>query len=252
MIRIGTAGWALPRAVADAFADAGSRLERYAGVLSCVEINSSFHKPHRMGTYARWAATVPDGFRFSVKVPKAITHVARLHDVAAPLARFVDEASALGDRLGALLVQLPPSMALDPPVVDDFYRLLRERYAGPVVCEPRHPSWFAEAADALLVRHRVTRVAADPASLPEASSPGGWLGADDDATPSIIYFRWHGWPDVYRSAYDDAWLGGRSTELARWAERHEVWCIFDNTASGAATDDALRLVRLSGRVQIAK
>ncbi len=250
MIRIGTAGWALPRAVADAFAGDGTRLERYARVLSCVEINSSFHRPHRVSTYARWAESVPAGFRFSVKVPKAITHVARLQDVGEPLARFLDEACALGGRLGAVLVQLAPSLAIDPPVVDDFFGRLRERYAGPVVCEPRHATWFDDQADALLVRHRVTRVAADPAKLPAAASPGGWLGAGDDAPPSIVYFRWHGSPQVYRSAYDDAWLAERAGELARWSGRNEVWCIFDNTTLGAATDDALRLDRLVRRLSL--
>jgi uncharacterized protein YecE (DUF72 family) len=81
-IRVGTAGWSLRRDEGDAAG--GSRLERYARLFSCVEINSSFYRPHRPATYARWAAAVPAGFRFSLKVPKEITHVRRMIDVSDP------------------------------------------------------------------------------------------------------------------------------------------------------------------------
>ena len=99
-VRIGCAGWSLPRAESSRFAAAGSHLERYASRFDAVEINSSFHRPHRPATYARWSASVPPAFRFSVKLPKAITHVLRLQDAGDPLATFLSEVAGLGEKLG--------------------------------------------------------------------------------------------------------------------------------------------------------
>ncbi|HEY0833275.1 MAG TPA: DUF72 domain-containing protein, partial [Azospirillum sp.] len=148
-IHIGTAGWSVPKAVADAFPGPGTHLERYARVLPAVEINTSFYRPHKPETFERWAASTPAGFRFAVKVPRAVTHVARLRDAGDPLARFLGEAAHLGDRLGPLLVQLPPSLPFDPLVAGAFLADLRARFAGAVVCEPRHRTWFTAPAERL-------------------------------------------------------------------------------------------------------
>ncbi len=111
MVRVGTAAWSIPKLHAQAFPEEGSHLERYGAVLNAVEINSSFYRPHQRSTYERWAGTVPDAFRFAVKVPKAITHERRLADTDALLDRFLSEVSGLGKRLGPLLVQLPPKLS---------------------------------------------------------------------------------------------------------------------------------------------
>ena len=233
MIAIGTAGWTIPRAVAASFPGDGSHLARYSRVLSSAEINSSFHRPHRFSTYERWAAATPAGFRFAVKLPKAITHQARLRNCESLLDRFVAEVIGLGDKLGVLLVQLPPSLAFEGPVVDAFFAALRARHPGAVACEPRHASWFEVDADDALVHWRSARVAADPAKWPAAARPGGWTGG-------LVYHRWHGSPRTYWSSYDDAWLGARAAEIAPAIRDHDVWCLFDNTVSGAALGDALR------------
>jgi uncharacterized protein YecE (DUF72 family) len=242
--RVGTAGWTLPRAVASAFASEGSHLERYSRVMGCAEINSSFHRSHRPAVYARWAAATPPDFGFSAKVPRAITHDARLRAARIPLQRFLDEASSLGDRLKVLLVQLPPSLVFEPRPARTFFRLLESMFAGAVVCEPRHASWFAPAADRLMVAARVGRVAADPARWPAAAVPGGWLGPEGDGAGAVIYYRWHGAPRTYWSSYEDAWLQARASELRRWPAQAQCWCVFDNTASGAAAGNALRLSEL--------
>lgn len=240
-LRIGTAGWTIPRAAADGFAGEGSHLARYARVLACAEINSSFHRSHRPAVYARWAAQTPPGFRFSAKLPRTITHDLRLRAARAPLAQFMAEASELGEHLGVLLVQLPPSLIFEARPVRTFFNLLAGMFSGPVVCEPRHATWFEPAADRLLASLRVGRVAADPARVPQAAVPGGWLGPAGDGVGAIVYYRWHGSPRTYFSSYDDDWLQARAAELRRWPEGTERWCIFDNTASGAAASDALRL-----------
>ena len=243
-LRVGCAGWSIPAAAAERLPGGGAHLARYARVLTAAEINSSFHRPHRPATYARWAATVPPGFRFSVKLPKEVTHVRRLVDAEEPLERFLAESDALGARRGPLLVQLPPSLAFDADTAAAFLGSLRRRYVGPVACEPRHPSWFAPAVDELLAAARVARVAADPPPVPDAAHPGGWDG--------LVYRRLHGSPQTYRSPYDAAALDALAAALAEDAARGaDCWCIFDNTASGAALPNALdlrrRLVASRGR-----
>ncbi|MDP9103295.1 MAG: DUF72 domain-containing protein, partial [Pseudomonadota bacterium] len=163
MIRIGTAGWSVPAAVRDTFPNSGSILERYAQVFNAVEINSSFYRPHKPQTYARWAAATPEGFRFAVKLPKAITHEERLLDAIEPLERFLTETAALDAKRGPILTQLPPSLSFDADMAARFLNDLRDRYDGEATCEPRHASWFTAEADTLLVRYRIARVAADPA-----------------------------------------------------------------------------------------
>lgn len=230
-IRIGTAGWTIPTRDSADFPGEGSSLERYGARLGCAEINSSFHRSHRPDTWRRWAEAVPAGFRFSAKLPKEITHKRRLADCSEPLAAALGEMAALGERLDVLLVQLPPSLAFEPAVAGAFLDALRARWDRHIACEPRHPSWFEGEADALLESLRVARVAADPARVPAAAEPGGWRG--------LAYYRLHGSPAVYRSSYDDGRLEGYAARIA--AETGPVWCIFDNTASGAATRDALKL-----------
>jgi uncharacterized protein YecE (DUF72 family) len=231
-IRVGTAGWSLYKPVTGRFPDEGSHLRRYAATFDAVEINSSFYRPHRPETYARWAASVPLGFRFAVKLPKAITHERRLIDSDDLLVRFAGEVAGLGDKCGPILIQLPPKLAFDAPVADRFFTFARTLLGGAMVCEPRHADWFSPEADALLAEHRVARVAANPAPVPDAAEPGGW--------PGLRYRRLHGSPRIYWSDYD-------STAIERHAEAActagtESWTIYDNTASGAALRNALAML----------
>ncbi|HLZ82762.1 MAG TPA: DUF72 domain-containing protein [Caulobacteraceae bacterium] len=229
---VGTAGWTVPRTVRDRFPAGGSGLERYAGALRAVEINSTFYRPHRPETFVRWRESTPPHFRFSVKLPRALTHEARLQGCEAGLDAFLRELGGLEDKLGPLLVQLPPSLVFDAAVAGDFFGALRRRTAGPVVCEPRHASWFAGDGDALLARHRIARAAADPARSPAARSPGGW--------PGLAYWRLHGSPRMYYSAYAEPELAALARAIAA-NPAGERWCIFDNTASGAAAANGLAL-----------
>jgi uncharacterized protein YecE (DUF72 family) len=234
---IGCAGWSLPRAEQAHFPAAGSHLERYAARFGAVEINSSFYRPHRPATYARWGASVPPSFRFSVKVPKAITHDLRLVGAQGLLHTFLAEVAGLGERLGCLLIQLPPSFGFEPGPAADFFAELRSLSSSPLACEPRHPSWFEAAADDLLGDLGVARVAADPARVPVAGEPGGGRG--------FAYYRLHGSPKVYSSAYSEAYLEELAWRLRTdLAAGRNVWCVFDNTALGAATGNALALQSL--------
>jgi uncharacterized protein YecE (DUF72 family) len=227
---IGTAGWSIPAQHAGAFPREGSHLERYSRRFPAVEINSSFYRPHRPSTYQRWAATVPADFRFAVKMPKEITHTRRLAQVTEPLTRFLGEAGTLGEKLGPILVQLPPSLAFKPDLAG-FFLDLRACFEGDIACEPRHRSWFTDEVDYLLSELRIARVAADPAVVSRAGEPGGW--------PGLRYYRLHGSPRMYYSAYPRDTLDVLAQRLAH--DDGRAWCIFDNTAEGAATHDAMIL-----------
>lgn len=231
LVRVGTAGWAIPAPVRDAFSGGGTNLERYARAFSCAEINSTFYRSHRATTYERWARSVPPDFRFSLKFPKTITHTARLKECTGELTRFLAETAALGEKRGPLILQFPPSFAYEDAAAAAFLEEVRERYNGDLACEPRHATWFEAQADARLQEFRVARIAADPRIVPDAGDPGGWRG--------LRYYRWHGSPRMYYSAYD----GERLDELASQIRNQTVpvWCIFDNTAGGAGTPNALEL-----------
>lgn len=238
-IRIGCAGWSIASAHAHLFGEGDSMLARYATRFDVVEINSSFYRPHQPKTYARWAATVPPHFRFSAKVPRTVTHDARLAAADDALARFIDEVTCLGDRLGGILVQLPPSLGFDARVVDAFFDGLRRRFDGAVACEPRHAGWFTPAADALWARYGIARVAADPPRPCDALQVGG--------EGAWHYWRWHGSPRIYYSEYTDAQLRLLADALVAHATpTRPAWCILDNTALGHATTDAVKLQSLCG------
>ena len=232
---IGTAGWTIPGKNADQFPGEGSGLERYSARFAGAEINSSFHRPHRASTWARWAELTPPDFRFAAKIPKTISHQKKLVECEELVRTFLSEAAGLGDKLAILLLQLPPKLAFDPEVAGHFLEMLQRFSEVAIVCEPRHPSWFEADADALLERLQIARVAADPAIVPAAAAPGGYA--------ALRYWRLHGSPVMYRSSYEgerlDAYAAAMREELAAG---REVWCMFDNTASSAATADALGLM----------
>ena len=234
-MRIGTAGWTIPREFSDHIEGQGTHLQRYSQTFSCAEINSSFHRSHRASTWQRWAESVPDDFQFSVKAPKTFTHVNALRVTDDELKQFLSEAGTLGPKLGPLLFQLPPKLAFDAKSAEQLLARLRNLHQGPVVWEPRHPSWFTDDANELLRAHNVSRVAADPAVVPQAAQPGG--------SPDLVYYRLHGSPRKYYSPYSDGYLANLAATLHTF-KRCEVWCIFDNTASGAALGNALKLQSL--------
>jgi uncharacterized protein YecE (DUF72 family) len=225
-VYVGCATWAIGAANESLLPPGRSNLARYARALTAAEVNSSFHRSHRLDTWGRWARSVGPSFRFSAKLPKTISHERRLVGCGELVAAFLAEVGMLGEKLGPLLLQLPPSFAWDEPLVGAFLDLLAEHV---VVVEPRHASWFEDEVDAFLAARRIARVAADPAVVPRAAQPGGWDG--------LRYFRLHGTPVTYRSSYRSEFLDTIAPQL-----RAGDWCVFDNTASGAALGNALDLL----------
>lgn len=232
MIYTGSASWRLLKPVQAQFPGEGTHLARYARRLPAVEVNSSFYRHHRRTQYAKWASEVPEDFRFAVKLPRWLTHDQRLRGHEG-LDDFLEEVHGLGDRLGPLLVQLPPSLDFEEEHVETFLEALRARFDGGVVCEPRHAGWFDGRADEMLERFAVSRVAVDPAPVESADRPGGW--------PGRVYTRLHGRPQRFHSAYSREFLDGLSADLRRRSREADTWCIFNNTATEAGLENALTL-----------
>lgn len=232
--RIGTAGWSISKRHDRHFGETGTHLQRYASRLDAVEINSSFYGPHRRETYERWAASVPKHFRFSVKIPKAVTHECRLAGGGGIVDVFLEQIAGLGEKLGVLLVQLPPSLSFDTDVATPFLRALRHKSRAGIACEPRHGSWFGPEADGVLKDLDIARVVADPPPHEGAEKPGGFRG--------LAYFRMHGSPRIYHSDYAASTLEALAAQMKDAVRSAaDVWCIFDNTADGHALGNAVEL-----------
>jgi uncharacterized protein YecE (DUF72 family) len=231
--RIGIAGWAMPAELSDKSPEPQSHLAQYSQYFNAVEINSSFYRPHRHHTYKRWSASVPPSFCFAVKMPKLITHERRLLGCADDLNAFLHGVAGLGEKLGVLLMQLPPSAVFDEKVTREFLELLSNRSMAKIVCEPRNPSWFSSGAEDLFARFNVTRVSAHP--LPR-DCPG-----EVSENSDFVYLRLHGAPRMYYSPYSPEFLRGISSQISL-GMHGTTWCIFDNTADGAAWPNARSLL----------
>jgi len=232
-IRVGTAGWSNPPTKRSLREPGQTHLSYYATHFSCVEINSSFYRPHQRATYERWRDETPESFRFSVKMPRSVTHECHLKRCTADVGRFYDEIAALRPKLAVVLVQLPPSLEFNGRVVRAFFKSVPRLRGTKMVCEPRHPSWFTGAATSAMLEAGISRVAADPARCAGAGRPGG--------ASRFAYFRWHGAPQMYYSMYSQAQLAAFAAAV-RGSKAAEIWCIFDNTARHAAWGDALQFM----------
>jgi len=166
-------------------------------------------------------------------MPRSITHDLKLSNAREPLLAFLAQTEGLSEKRGPILMQLPPSFSFDDVVVATFLEQLRAAYDGPVVCEPRHGTWFSSEATALLNRHCISPVVADPPPAPVAR---GFEGR-----PDVAYFRLHGSPRMYWSRYGDDFITALATTARIASSASDVWCIFDNTASGAAIENAWEL-----------
>lgn len=232
-IRVGLAGWSNPPGKRFDRNPGQTHLSYYAAQFSCVEINSSFYRPHQSATYARWRDETPASFRFSVKMPRSVTHESHLKRCASEVSRFYDDIAELRPKVTAVLVQLPPSLEFNARTARVFFGTLPRLRGMKVVCEPRHPSWFSSTAEKALREAGVSRVGADPARCPGAEAPGGLR--------RFAYFRWHGSPRLYYSKYSEAQLAIFAAAVTR-TKATDTWCVFDNTARYAAWDDALQFM----------
>ena len=233
VICLGTSGWQY-RDWRGRFypADVPQRLwlEHYATTFATVEVNNAFYRLPERDTFARWRDRTPDDFVVAVKMSRYLTHVKRLREPAEPVARFLDRAGVLGDKLGPVLLQLPPTLRADLPALDETLALFPPDVR--VAVEPRHPSWFSDDLRTLLTRHAAALCWADRRSRPVAPL---WRTAD------FGYLRLHEgrarpWPR-YGEAALASWLDRIGTRLAGLP----TYVFFNNDPGGAAVTDAAAL-----------
>lgn len=231
---IGTSGWVYANWRAHLYADAPVRrwLEIASRAFSALEINGSFYTQIKPETYARWRRETPDGFRFALKGHRFVTHYKRLRDAADSILRLRDQARGLGDKLAAVVWQLPARFGVDVPRLEDFLRALEGWPDARHALELRHRTWFVPA---VAERLRAARVAVCLSDAPDFPM---WR----EVTTDLVYVRLHGHTRKYASQYSAASLARWAEATRRWvAEGRDVHVYFDNDGEGHAVHDALML-----------
>ena len=204
-----------------------------------IEVNATFYRALRPEALARWSEETPPGFSFALKGHRAATHLRRLEDVAEPVAVMRQGARPLGDKVAAVIWQLPPSLAKDTNLLEGFAGVLDGWRDVRHAIEFRHTTWFDDDTAAILARHAVANCISDSASRPR------W----DAVTTDLAYVRLHGRPRTYASAYGRRGLAPWARRVRTWGdEGRHVHVYFDNDADGAAPLDALGLMAMVGTV----
>lgn len=231
-VMIGTSGWQYrdwrgllyPQKLAQ-----NRWLGHYADRFATVELNNSFYRLPTAEAFARWREVTPEGFVVAVKASRYLTHVKRLEEPAEPVARLMSRASALGDRLGPVLLQLPPNLRADATALDETLRCFP---AGTrVAVEVRHPSWCNDEVRAVLERHGAAWCMAD----------GGAVELPRWRTTDWIYVRFHHGHGSPRSCYTRSPLETWARRLAAMSEpASDIYCYFNNDPNGCAVRDARR------------
>jgi uncharacterized protein YecE (DUF72 family) len=209
-------------------------LEHYAERFATVEVNNAFYRLPERHTFEQWRQRTPDDFVVAVKMSRYLTHIKRLREPAEPVARFLDRAAGLGDKLGPVLLQLPPTLRADLDALDDtLSRFPREVR---VAVEPRHQSWWTDDCRRLLERHGAALCWADRRGRPVTPL---WVTAD------FGYLRLHEgrakpWPR-YGAAALNSWL-------CRLSEVEYTYVFFNNDPGGAAVTDAAAMAARARRL----
>lgn len=232
-LRIGTSGWSYGHWVGPFYPPGlrtGERLAYYARHLDSAEVNSSFYHLPSERALGTWRRAVPDGFRFAIKASRYITHMKKLKDAESSLSIFLDRMALLGSHLGPVLFQLPPRWRFDPDRLERFLAALgkEHRYAF----ELRDRSWINDRALDLLARYQAAFCIYE---LDGFLSPR-------EVTTDFVYLRLHGPNGPYQGDYDRQALVGWAEACVGWqASGLDVYCYFDNDASGHAVANALAL-----------
>ena len=237
MIWSGTSGWVYRSWRDQLYADAPVRrwLAIASAAFTSLEINGSFYTQIATTTFERWARETPPDFKFALKGHRFLTHFKRLRDCADSVARQRDRACALGDKLAAVVWQLPSSLEMDLARLDDFVRALatwRVRHA----IEMRHRSWFVPQVARRLADANIAVCLSDAPDFPM------WR----EVTADFVYVRLHGHTRKYASSYSPASLARWADDARRWqASGRDVFVYFDNDAEGHAIRNARAFAALT-------
>lgn len=235
-IRIGTSGIVVPGKKEDYPEEykSKSRLQYYSSLYNTVEINSSFHKIPMPKTFGKWAAEVSDGFKFTIKLWRGITHSKKLDFQIEDIDFFMEAASNIGIKKGCLLIQFPASIQAD--YLQSVEKVLQriaviDRSEWEVCLELRHNSWYQQKTYEMLNRYLVALVFHDI-----AASKTPFIDLDS----KTIYFRFHGPKGDYRGSYSDEFLQEYAGKIKYWRNKgKEVYAYFNNTMGNALENSQL-------------
>lgn len=241
-ILIGTSGWTYSSWKGTFYPEdlpSARFLEFYMKRFPTTEVNYSFYHLPRPATYEKWAAQVPKGFIFAVKVSRLITHTKRLAGVEEPWRVFLQSAQSLGSRLGPILFQFPASFRCDHARLAGFLKMARKVAPGAdrlrLVLEFRHESWFSNEVYKLLSCHGAALCIADSNKYPRR----------EVTTANFVYFRFHGRTRLFTSNYTRTELAEEAKKMRQHLqEGHDVYVYFNNDAEGYAVSNARTLTTM--------
>lgn len=239
-LHVGTSGWNYDHWKTGLYAGVKrrDRLRRYAERFNAVEINATFYRLQAGKTTERWYAETPADFRFCIKGHRYLTHNRKLRDPLESIGLEREHARGLGEKLAAVLWQLPATFHRDVDRLQEFAEALGQWREPRHAVEFRHDSWFDDGVAACLEEHDIANCMSDAADWPM------W----DEVTTDLVYLRLHGRPRTYASAYSDKTLSSWASRISAWlASGREVHVYFDNDAAGTAPRDAVRLKALLSR-----
>ena len=235
VINIGTSGWSYKHWHGTFYPEETKTKDQFSYYIkhfNTVEINNTFYTLPKKETFQNWKNNVSDDFTYVVKASRYITHMKKLHDPKQSTAIFLEHAAILGEKLGAILFQLPPSMKADIKILSDFLVQLPTtiRY----VFEFRNSSWYQKNIYHLLQKHNCAFCIYE---LDGHLSP-------IEITADFVYLRLHGPGKKYQGNYDDKTLNKWARLCEKWLKTKDVFVYFDNDEKGYAAFNAIRLKEL--------
>ena len=214
-------------------------LSYYAKSFDCTEINSSFYHLPREKTVLGWKEKVNSNFTFCPKMGKYLTHTLRLKDPEEPLKHFFDIFEPIKTQLGTVLIQLPPSLKYDEPLVENFFEILKHNYKQySFAIEARHTSWIADNGFDLMKKYKIAWV---------ISQSGVGFPYAEEVTAKNIYIRFHGPGKLYASSYTNEMLADYAAKIKNWHKAgHNIRAFFNNCYYGVAIENANTLKKMLG------
>jgi uncharacterized protein YecE (DUF72 family) len=243
-LHIGTSGWSY-RHWEGIFYPEGLKpdkyLEYYITHFDCVELNASFYNLPRLTTVSGWLNRTPVSFRFCPKLSRLITHQLQLAGIEEAMQKFFDVFEGMKERMGPVLVQLPPGLSYNKQLITSFFSLIKEKYSYySFAVEPRNKSWINDDFIDLLQQYGIAFVIADS---------GKRYPSFEGATAGFVYLRFHGREQLYASDYSEDILREYGEKVRKWlAEGLDVWIFFNNDYHGYAIKNAEKLIEITAGI----
>jgi len=237
---IGTSGWSYKHWHGIFYPEdlkPGKYLEYYTTRFRCVELNSSFYHLPQKKTVEGWMTRTPGSFIFCPKLSRYITHQLKLLNVDEALQKFFEVFEGMKEKLGPVLIQLPPQLSYDEPRIQYFLELLKKQYNEyRFAIEIRHKSWLNDNFFTLLSQYGVAYVIADS---------GKRYPYHEEVTTDFVYLRFHGREQLYASDYSEDELKQYAQKISAWLDDgKKVWVFFNNDYHGFAVKNAEKLKEL--------